>query len=147
MWAALTGDPSGHRGLDRNIAWRHFTNAPSVIYFDRAHAEQFSDDLAADLREAAGRYPDDVALRGLIVRLQAASPEFAARYGRAHIAGHRSSKKTATHTPVGPITFDCDVLTAPGTDLRIVLYTATPNSEDASRLGLLRVHGTQALVP
>lgn len=40
---------------------------------------------------------------------------------------------------------DCDVLTAPDTDLRIVMYTATPDSHDASRLALLRVHGTQAL--
>jgi hypothetical protein len=38
-----------------------------------------------------------------------------------------------------------DVLTAPGTDLRIVVYTAVPGSPDASKLELLRVAGTQAL--
>jgi MmyB-like transcription regulator ligand binding domain len=47
--------------------------------------------------------------------------------------------------PVGPIAIDCDVLTAPGTDLRIVVYTAVPGSLDASKLELLRVAGTQAL--
>ena len=145
MWAALTGDPSEQHGLDRNVVWRHFTNAPSVIDFDRAHADEFSDDLTADLREAAGRYPDDRTLSQLVTRLQTDSPEFARRWRQAHIARHRSSRKTATCTPVGPITIDCDVLTAPGTDLRIVMYTATPDSEDASKLELLQVHGLQAL--
>jgi hypothetical protein len=81
----------------------------------------------------------------LVSRLRAESPDFRRRWGEAHIARHRSSKKTATATPVGPITIDCDVLTAPGTDLRIVVYTAVPGSPDASRLELLRVAGTQAL--
>jgi hypothetical protein len=67
------------------------------------------------------------------------------RWGEAHIARHRSSTKTATATPVGPITIDCDVLTAPGADLRIVVYTAVPGSSDAAKLELLRVAGTQAL--
>jgi hypothetical protein len=145
LWAALTGDPSEQRGLDRNVVWRHFTKAPSMIDFDATHAEEFSDDLTADLREAAGRYPDDPTLGDLVSRLQADSPDFARRWRQAHIARHRSSTKTATCTPVGPITIDCDVLTAPGTDLRIVMYTVTPDSEDASKLELLRVHGTQAL--
>jgi hypothetical protein len=116
-----------------------------MIDFDATHAEEFSDDLTADLREAAGRYPDDPTLTNLILRLRADSPDFARRWRQAHIARHRSSRKTATCTPVGPITIDCDVLTAPGTDLRIVMYTVAPDSEDASKLELLRVHGTQAL--
>ena len=145
MWAALSGDPSEQRGLDRNVVWRHFIGAPSVIDFDDAHAEEFADDLTADLREAAGRYPDDPALAALIARLLADAPDFAGRWRQARVARHRSSTKTATRTPVGPITIDCDVLTAPGTDLRIVMYTAAPDSADASKLELLRVHGTQSL--
>ena len=40
---------------------------------------------------------------------------------------------------------DCDVLTAPDSDLRIVMYTVAPGSDAASRLELLRVNGTQTL--
>ncbi|WP_370639703.1 helix-turn-helix transcriptional regulator [Allobranchiibius sp. GilTou73] len=145
LWAALTGDPSGLRGVDRNVAWHHFSHAPGVIAFDDQHAEEFSDDLAADLREAAGRYPDDPALAALIARLRAECPDFERRWSRAHVARHRSSTKTATCTPVGPIEIDCDVLTVPGSDLRIVVYTAVPGSQDASKLALLNVTGTQAL--
>ncbi len=147
MWVALTGDLSAQPDLDRNVVWRHFMKAPSVIDFDEAHAEEFSDDLTADLREAAGRYPDDATLGNLITRLQVESPDFARRWRHAHVARHRSSTKTATCTPVGPITIDCDVLTVPGTDLRIVMYTAAPNSEAAFKLELLKVTGTQTLTP
>ncbi|SHF68902.1 Helix-turn-helix domain-containing protein [Jatrophihabitans endophyticus] len=145
LWAAITGDPRERQGLDRNVAWRHFTEARGVIDFDEQHAEQFADDLAADLREAAGRYPDDPGLARLITRLRDESPDFARRWGRAHVARHRSSRKTATSTPVGPIRLDCDVLTVPGSDLRIVVYTAAPGTEDASKLELLAVTGVQAV--
>lgn len=147
MWTALTGDPSEQRGLDRNVAWRHFTRAHSVIDFDNAHAEEFADDLTADLREALGRYPDDSGLGTLVRRLQEESPDFARRWRQAHVARHRSSRKTATTTPVGPVEIDCDVLTVPGEDLRIVIYTVAPDSEDASKLALLGVHGAQPLMP
>jgi transcriptional regulator with XRE-family HTH domain len=143
LWAALTGDPSQLRGLERNIAWRHFTTGSGVMAFDAEHAEDFSSDLAADLREATGRYPEDRDLALLVARLRASSTDFDRRWGAAHVARHRSSRKTATTTPVGPITVDCDVLTAPGSDLRIVVYTVVPGSEDASKLDLLRVAGLQ----
>lgn len=145
LWAALTGDPSTRKGRERNVAWCHFTRPRGVIEFDDEHAEEFSRDLTADLREALGRYPDDVGLQALVTDLQERSPDFARYWGEAHIARHRASTKTATSTPVGPIRIDCDVLTAPGTDLRLVVYTAAPGSEDASRLALLAVQGTQSL--
>ncbi|MBW4041353.1 MAG: helix-turn-helix transcriptional regulator [Acidobacteria bacterium] len=143
LWAALTGDPSGRHGLQRNVAWRHFTEGPGVIAFDDAHRDEFSSDLAADLREASGRYPQDVGLTALVSRLRGSSPDFERRWAEAHVARHRSSRKTVMTTSVGPVTIDCDVLTAPGSDLRIVVYTAVPGSQDASRLDLLRVTGLQ----
>ena len=145
MWAALTGDPTELSGIERNVAWRHFTRGPQGITFDARHAEDFSSDLVADLREAAGRYPHDRGLADLVRRLRAVSPDFESRWGEAHVARHLSSRKTVTSTPVGPITLDCDVLTTPGTDLRIVVYTAAPGTEDASKLELLRVTGAHAV--
>jgi transcriptional regulator with XRE-family HTH domain len=145
LWAALTGDPSELHGLERNVAWRHFMRVPRVIDFDEQHTQAFANDLVADLREAVGRYPLDNGLQSLVRRLSAESPDFRHRWGQAHIARHGSSTKTATATPVGPIAIDCDVLTAPGTDSRIVVYTVAPGSQNASRLALLKVAGTQTL--
>lgn len=145
LWAALTGDPSDRRGLDANLVWRHFTLGHAGTEFDELHKEEFSADLVADLRMAVGRYPADARLADLVARLRATSPDFAERWSIARVAEHRSSRKTVTDTPVGRITLDCDVLTVPGGDLRIVVYTAVPGSEDASRLDLLRVTGLQRL--
>jgi MmyB-like transcription regulator ligand binding domain len=47
---------------------------------------------------------------------------------------------------VGRITLDCDTLFVAGDDLRITVYTAEPGSEDAERLALAILLGTQALV-
>ncbi len=52
-----------------------------------------------------------------------------------------------TDTVAGPITVDCDVLSVPDGDLRIVVYTAVPGSDDAAKLDLLRVTGTERFSP
>jgi hypothetical protein len=145
LWAAINGDPSDRTGWDRNLVWTHFTQGHDGTDFDDVHEEEFARDLAADLRTAVGRYPADRALAQLVARLRAEAPAFEARWAEARVAEHRSSRKTVTSTPVGPITVDCDVLTVPGSDLRIVVYTADPGSTDEARLDLLRVTGLQAL--
>ncbi|MGO4594950.1 helix-turn-helix transcriptional regulator [Leifsonia sp. 2TAF2] len=145
LWAAVNGDPSRFVGIERNLVWRHFTSDHDGIEYDAQHAEEFASDLAADLRSAVGRYPDDSGLAHLVTRLRAESPEFERRWAEARVAEHRSSRKTVTGTPAGPITVDCDVLAVPGSDLRIVVYTVAAGSADEARLDLLRVTGLQTL--
>jgi transcriptional regulator with XRE-family HTH domain len=145
LWAAISGDPSRWTGLDRNLVWRHFTQGHEGVEFDERHEEEFASDLAADLRTAVGRYPRDAGLAQLVQRLRAESAGFERRWAEVNVAEHRSSRKTMTRTPVGPITVDCDVLTVPGGDLRLVVYTAAPGSDDEQKLALLRVTGLQAL--
>ncbi|MFG6402158.1 MULTISPECIES: helix-turn-helix transcriptional regulator [unclassified Microbacterium] len=145
LWAAVVGDPSGFVGLERNLVWRHFLLGHDGVEFDDVHEEEFARDLVADLRAAVGRYPDDAALSSLVAQLRAASADFERRWAVSGVAEHRSSRKTITRTPAGAITIDCDVLSVPGSDLRIVVYTAVPGSEDHERLELLRVMGLQSL--
>ena len=45
---------------------------------------------------------------------------------------------------MGPIVLDCDILTVPGADLRVVTYTAAEGSADMTTLGLLRVTGSRS---
>jgi hypothetical protein len=44
---------------------------------------------------------------------------------------------------VGLITLDCQILTSENQMERLVVFTATPGSEDAERLELLSVIGAQ----
>jgi transcriptional regulator with XRE-family HTH domain len=146
LWAALNGDPSRYAGIDRNLVWRHFMHGHDEVEWDDEHQEEFSSDLVADLRQAVGRYPADRDLAELVARLRRESPEFERRWDTGRVAEHRASRKRV-HSPVGTIEIDCDVLSVPGGDLRIVVYTAVPATEDAAKLDLLRVTGLQDLTP
>jgi hypothetical protein len=45
---------------------------------------------------------------------------------------------------VGPVTVDCDVLTDGDSELKIVIMTAVPGSEDETKLRLASVAGLPA---
>ena len=62
------------------------------------------------------------------------------------IGPHTSSRKLIHHPQVGTMELDCDVLTVPGGDLRIVAYSAEPGTDAADRLALLAVVGQQSFV-
>ena len=57
------------------------------------------------------------------------------------VGGHAEDRKTIKHPEIGDITVDCDVLNDSDTDLKIVIYTAAPGTEDATKLDLARVAG------
>ncbi|GAA0550717.1 helix-turn-helix transcriptional regulator [Streptomyces mordarskii] len=144
-YAALRGDPSRWRGNERNGVWRHFVGEDSGSRQTHEDRGEFQAALVADLRTAAARYPADQRLRRLVAELRANSERFAELWDSGTVGHHEASRKTIDHPRVGTLTLDCDVLTVAGSDLRMVVYTAEPGTEDAERLALLTVLGTQTL--
>jgi hypothetical protein len=102
--------------------------------------------MIADLRAASARYPADQRLRRLIADLRANSERFTQLWDSGAVGHHQAARKTIDHPQVGTLTLDCDVMTVAGSGLRIIVYTAEPGTEDAERLALLSVLGTQSLV-
>ncbi|MEU5906615.1 helix-turn-helix transcriptional regulator [Micromonospora sp. NPDC047467] len=145
-YAALMGDPSGWRGNERNAVWRHFLGPGTRARHTPQSLRAFETALVADLRTAAGSYPADQQLRQLVAELRANDDRFATLWDSGTVGRHEAARKTIDHPHVGPLTLDCDVLTVASSDLRIMIYTAEPDTEDADRLALLTVLGTQALV-
>jgi hypothetical protein len=144
---ALMGDTTSWRGLERNAVWRNVAGLPSrVVHTPQEHAEHEAR-LVADLRLTASRYPADRALRRLITDLAAGTPRFAELWDAEPPPPltDPSRHKTIDHPAVGPITLDCDTLFVALDDLRITVYTAEPGTEDAERLALAVVLGTQSL--
>ncbi|WP_067887533.1 helix-turn-helix domain-containing protein [Nocardia vaccinii] len=142
---ALVGDQSGLAGVERNGVWRHFLGAGP-------HARRTPEALAAhetalvtDLRTAAARYPADRQLQDLITTLRTGSARFAEIWDSGAVGRRDAGPKIIDHPLVGPVTLDCDILTVTGSDLRIMIYTAEPGTEDAERLALIAVLGTQTL--
>lgn len=144
--AALLGDPSGVPAQDRNLikarfpvgsGRSQFTGWPVVSEDSEATDRAF----IADLRRASARYPGEARLAALIRRALDGNPRFAQLWRDAAVARHTEDRKTIRHPDVGDITVDCDVLSDGETDLKIIIYTAVPGSEDETKLDLTRIVG------
>lgn len=142
-WVALIGDPAGRTPAQRSLIRAVFSNGASglsswPVRHDDVGLEAA---LVADLRSALVDYPRDSHLQALVAEVRATSEEFARLWKEGGVGKHVSSLKTIEHPQVGDVTCDCDVLTVPGSDVRLVVYTAAEGSEDATKLDLLRVTG------
>ena len=145
--SALVGDFSGASRRERTLAWRHFNGLPSPVVRTPEDTAAAEEGLVAQLRDAAGRYPDDEHLGALIADLRATSPRFAELWERGPVGRAAAKRKTFRHPEVGELTLDCDVLEVQGSDLAVIVYTATPRSRDADSLALIAAIGTQTFEP
>lgn len=146
-YAALMGDPSEWRGNARNGVWRHFLGPGSRARMAEPERRAFEAALVADLRTAAAHYPADPRLARLLTELRGGSADFARLWNEGAVGRHESACKRIEHPQVGLIELDCDILTVEGSDLRVMIYTAEPGTEDADKLALATVLGTQAFAP
>lgn len=141
LWAALVGVHDAVGSRSANLAWRHFTGLPNPVVHVTEEHDRFGRELAGDVRRALATYPDDRELDALVTDLRAASPTFARQWDDYTVEPKAAERKTIDSPAVGLVTLDCDVLSTLDSDLRVVVYTARPGSEDAGKLDLLRVTG------
>lgn len=145
---ALMGETASWRGIERNAVWRNLVGPGNRTVQTPEEQARFESLLVGDLRLTAARYPADRELKRLIAGLTAHSPRFAELWesGETGSLRDQARHKIIDHPDVGLIALDCDILVVAGDDLRIMVYTAEPGTEDAERLALAVVIGTQALV-
>jgi DNA-binding XRE family transcriptional regulator len=145
---ALMGATSSWRGIERNALWRHLVGPGSRVVHTPEEQADLVTRLVADLRLTAARYTADRGVARLVSELLARSPRFAELWAAdtREPARDTSRHKIVDHPAVGRITLDCDVLVVSADDLRIMVYTAELGTEDADRLALAVVLGTQELV-
>ena len=143
LWSVLHGDPAAIPAAHRNLARVVFGGEEARRWLRPSRsehgAEHFAAAIAADLRAAAITYPSDPGLIALIVHLRRTSLIFDALWRGGQVADHETDRKTIEHPDVGHLTLDCDVLTVPGADLRLVVYSAPADTSDATKLDFLRV--------
>jgi transcriptional regulator with XRE-family HTH domain len=145
---ALMGQTTTWRGNERNSVWRNLIGPGTRAVHTREEKAEFDAGLVADLRLTAARYPADQRLKQLTRDLAAHSPRFVELWESGAPEPHQDfgRRKVIDHPAVGRITLDCDTLIVAADDLRIMIYTAEPETEDAERLSLAIVLGTQALI-
>ncbi len=145
---ALIGDTTRWQGMERNSLWRHLVGPGTRAVLTATEQASLERGLVADLRRTTARYPTDPSLRRLVAELTTASPHFTELWKADLPApdGEQSKRKVIAHPTVGPITVDCDILLVATDDLRLMIYSADPTSQDGDRLALAVVLGTQDLV-
>ncbi|MDO0929680.1 helix-turn-helix transcriptional regulator [Streptomyces sp. TG1A-8] len=150
-WAGLLGAPSASPTHLRNFARDRFPvdEGPArLALWPVTEADREATDAAvvSDLRRATGRYPGEKRLARLIRDLSE-NARFARLWATGEVAAHREDAKTIDHPTVGRVTVDCDVLTDGDLDLKIVIMTAAPGSEDETKLRLTAIAGQPATTP
>ncbi|NUR89067.1 MAG: helix-turn-helix domain-containing protein [Nonomuraea sp.] len=129
MASAIMGDLDAQPRDDLNVIRWVFRSPDLAEHLSDEEKGRFARASVADLRAAAGRYPDDGPLRALVAEMRACSPEFAELWDRHEVEIRREQRKTINHPAVGPIHAICQVLSVPDRDdLRLVLYTTEPGS-------------------
>ena len=140
-WSALMGDPMLLTGPSRNQVWYEMTEDTSAMWVDRRERELYRDALVGDLRIAQVAHPDDAELTELVRDLHTRSTEFADRWRTARPTVYRGARKSIDHPSAGSMTLDGDVFQAAGSDVRVIVYSASPGSPDALRLSSLTAPG------
>jgi len=149
-WAALLGDPSSAPPAFRNFARDSFPIDSDGPYLSQWPVTSLAGDttdaaIVSDLRRATGRFPNSSRLTNLIQELTTGNRRFAELWASGVVGAHREDHKIVEHPTVGPITVDCDVLTDGDAELKIVILTAAPETEDETKLQLARIAGTRSV--
>jgi transcriptional regulator with XRE-family HTH domain len=140
---ALLGAQTTHSGLARSMFYRWFTDPEERSRYPVEDHELHSRHYAALLRGVQSRDPGDPDAPELIGTLLQHSPEFTQLWEEHEVALPAEAHKRIAHPTIGLIELDCLILTADNQTEKLVIFTATPGSEDAERLALLRVIGTE----
>lgn len=145
-WAALLGDPSSTPRALRNFARDSFPingDAPSLSHWavTSLAGDAVQAAVVSDLRRATGRFPDNSRLAGLIQTLTTGNERFAELWASGTVGTHREDRKIVAHPAVGPIAVDCDILGDGDAELKIVILSAAPDSEDETKMRLAFLAG------
>jgi transcriptional regulator with XRE-family HTH domain len=119
-------------------------NHPRYVFLDpRAPTfyrdwSKVADDTVAMLRTEAGRDPHDRTLSDLVGELSLRSEEFGHRWAAHDVRQHYTGTKRVRHPAIGDIdlTFEAFDISA-DVGLRLLIYTARPESTHADALSLL----------
>jgi transcriptional regulator with XRE-family HTH domain len=140
---SLVGNQTQHNGLRRSVIYRWFTGSDDRLLHPLEDHDMHSRIFVATLRAAHGRHGDDPEADAFVAALIAESAEFTALWERHEVMSRSDTVKRFVHPELGVLTLDCQILTAESLTERLIVFTAPPGSEDAEKLELLSVIGTQ----
>ena len=143
LYAPIFESPTRLPGAFVNLARFRFLDPASQDFYPR-WAESAQTPVGM-LRLQASRNPHDKALSNLIGELSTRSEEFRTRWATHDVRSHDAGVKHIRHPIVGDISLDFDAMSVDAhRSLRLMVYTARPNSRDSEALGLLASWATDS---
>jgi transcriptional regulator with XRE-family HTH domain len=147
LWQVVFGVPSVLGDPHQNLIVQTFVD-DSIADIATAHGgpDAFERALVADLRRTSAALAGDSRLQAFIAGIREQSPRFSALWDEGRVAAHRSMVKTVHNSLVGDIVLDCDVVTVPDSDIKLVVYSTTESGPDAEKLDFLRVSAVRSQI-
>lgn len=142
---ALLGDQTRFTGPERSLFYRWFTDPDERALYLPDDRPTNSRIYVARLRATVAREGRNSRAAALAAQLNAESPEFAALWAQHQVGMTYSGLKRINHPQVGTISLYCQILIDPDQSQSLLVFTATPGSEDYDKLRLLAVIGGQQL--
>jgi hypothetical protein len=140
---ALLGVQTRYSRMERSVFYRWFSDPHERRRFPAEDHALHSRRYTANLRAVYARDRGDHEARELVEALRRCSPEFARLWDAHEVGLPAETRKRIAHPVVGLIDLDCQILTAENQTEKLVVFTATPGTEDAERLALLAVIGNE----
>ncbi|WEK59932.1 MAG: helix-turn-helix domain-containing protein [Candidatus Microbacterium colombiense] len=143
---AILGDASGLTGLERSGIYRWFARpAQERLRYRAEDHDRQSRALVAALRSAQGVLGARSRAGEIARALTELSPEFVRIWETHEVARRFEQHKVIVHPELGEIEVDCQALFTEDETQALIVLTAAPGSDAASKLELLRVIGTQVV--
>lgn len=141
---ALFGDVSQFVGFERSAIHRWFVQPDQERWrYPEEDRDRQSRAQVAALRAAHGAMGPESRAGALSRDLLRRSPEFALLWEAHEVRRRFEDHKVLIHPELGPIEVDCQALFTEDESQVLLVLTAPPRSEAASKLELLAVLGTQ----
>ncbi|MET8849919.1 helix-turn-helix transcriptional regulator [Amycolatopsis sp. NPDC004625] len=140
---ALLGEQTRYTGHARSAPFRWFTDPAARERYHPGDHEKTSRVNVAQLRAAVTRDGPGSAAADLVAALRGTSDEFGRWWERHEVGLRFSETKRFVHPAIGRLDLYCQLLLEPDEGQSLLVFTATPGSEDREKLALLAVLGTE----
>jgi transcriptional regulator with XRE-family HTH domain len=142
---ALLGDQTRFTGPTRSIIYRWFSDPDERTTYPPDDHLTHSRVYVAQLRTVASREGRGSRAATLAERLCAENSEFATLWAQHEVGINYTNRKRILHPQVGMISLHCQTLVDPDQAQSLLVFTATPGTEDHDKLRLLSVIGSQRI--
>lgn len=138
---AIFGDETRHTGLARCVAYRWFTDPSSRDVYPVGDHAEVSRNFTAGARSVLAKHGPGSRAATLVEALLRESPEFAERWQDHELPTGGSREKRLQHPDVGIVNVQCQHLLDPEQAQLLLVFTATPGTDDHDKLQLFNVLG------